>query len=52
MHILLARGLHKQDEAFIQGFMMGNDRRANRFEKKIVEIVSQRLYKQTYAFDE
>jgi hypothetical protein len=50
VHLLLTRGYSLEDEAFVIGFIMGNDVEARWFHVLIYKFVSLTLYPQKYQF--
>lgn len=51
LHILLNRGTHNRDEAFVIGFTMGNDMQIKPFHVQIFKFVSRFLYPPIYRFN-
>lgn len=50
LHILLQRGISLNDEAFVLGFTMGNDRRTNQFHLMLLKLMSWLFYPKNYRF--
>jgi hypothetical protein len=50
IHIILARGLLNQDEAFVIGFTMGTSKEISVLEEFLFKQISMRLYPKTYRF--
>ncbi|WP_254217333.1 hypothetical protein [Synechococcus sp. CCY 9618] len=51
LHLLLGRGFSLDDEAFVVGFTMGNDRRTNGLHLAIFKACSLLFYPRPYRFD-
>jgi hypothetical protein len=51
LHLLLGRGFSLDDEAFVVGFTMGNDRRTNALHLAIFKVCSLLFYPRPYRFD-
>jgi len=51
LHVLLARALHLEDEAFVIGFSMGNVRKTRDWHVKVFKFVSTRLYPVLYRLN-
>ncbi len=51
LHVLLGRDFFPFDEAFVVGFTMGSDMRANRFHLAVFKILSSLFYPQKYKFN-
>lgn len=52
IHILLGRGMHPKDEAFVIGFTMGSTNIMTTFRKNIYLYCSQYLYPKHYKFND
>lgn len=52
LHLLLNKGFSLDDEAFVLGFTMGNDVKANWFHFIIFKLFSCLLYPTTYRFNQ
>lgn len=50
IHILLGRGLHAIDEAFVLGFTMGSTNRMSTAEERLYEFFARYLYPKSYQF--
>ncbi|WP_288408110.1 hypothetical protein [uncultured Herbaspirillum sp.] len=50
IHVLLGRGLHVQDEAFVIGYTMGTSKTIGGFEKELFKLFASRLYPKKYRF--
>jgi hypothetical protein len=50
LHVLLNRGLSNEDEAFIIGFTMGNDRKTRWVHLVIFKLISRYFYPVKYRF--
>ena len=50
VHIILGRGLKLQDEAFVIGYTMGNDKRAKEWHRRFFKLAAQRFYPKPYNF--
>ncbi|MBN3886444.1 MAG: hypothetical protein V7K64_16920 [Nostoc sp.] len=50
IHILLARGISSQDEAFVIGFTMGNDLKTNQLHLFIYHFFAKFIYPVPYKF--
>jgi hypothetical protein len=52
IHIVLGRGLHAMDEAFVLGFTMGSTNRMSSVEQRLYEFFARYLYPRAYRFGE
>ena len=50
IHILLGRGLHLNDEAFVIGYTMGSTNRVGAMEERLYQFFAQYLFPQGYRF--
>jgi hypothetical protein len=50
LHLLLNRGFSLDDEAFVIGFTMGNDKQTNRLHLALFKLCSWLLYPKPYRF--